>query len=266
VVHRKMLCVIVLGACAGASRGQQLQAPDELASQAASAANAASAQNYDWGMVRGYFSGGVVLSRDGNSFSRQDLFLAFNLDKTWRYHPEGTMRKLMVSTFLGTRLTSVPVGDEQSLAVRSRQAALVEFGAYLPFITTEWRVRGKDRNALFIAPLAKVGVQTGGGAPGMDADGRLSGLGLRMGHFGSCGTEGVAPETISYLDILWGRHAGAGNSHRWEMEGRLRVPDTPLMIGFDARIGNGQDDVRFVFGTRFDLAKAISRLRGVVGN
>ena len=46
------------------------------------------------------------------------------------------------------------------------------------------------------------------------------------------------------------------------VEGRLKVPYTGLQVGFDANLGAGRDDIRFLFGTRFDIGEAMSRIRG----
>ena len=48
---------------------------------------------------------------------------------------------------------------------------------------------------------------------------------------------------------------------RTMVEGRLKIPDTALQIGFDANLGHGRDDIRFVFGTRFDIGELFGRLR-----
>lgn len=47
---------------------------------------------------------------------------------------------------------------------------------------------------------------------------------------------------------------------RWAFEGRLKVPLMPLYVGFDANLGDGADDVRFLFGTKFDVGKLFSKL------
>jgi hypothetical protein len=44
-------------------------------------------------------------------------------------------------------------------------------------------------------------------------------------------------------------------------EGRLKVPGTPLHVGFNANGGQGRDDLRFVFGTLFDIGNVYRRLR-----
>ena len=89
-----------------------------------------------------------------------------------------------------------------------------------------------------------------------------------------------APELISWLDITTGRWENFeltiptgqldadGNpittrQRRWryQAEGRLKIPETPFMVGFDGNFGQGPDDLRFGFGMRFDVAKLIHRLK-----
>lgn len=47
---------------------------------------------------------------------------------------------------------------------------------------------------------------------------------------------------------------------RWGFEGRMMIPRVGFLIGFDANVGEGADDVRFIFGTRFDIGKLFKRL------
>src|SRR3954453_15588344 len=84
------------------------------------------------------------------------------------------------STFFETRLTSVPVTvqpcptaststtgrcsgtssnntDQFNTFVTSQKSARLAVGAYLPFIAKVWTYNGV-RNALFVGPLAKVGL------------------------------------------------------------------------------------------------------------
>jgi hypothetical protein len=51
------------------------------------------------------------------------------------------------------------------------------------------------------------------------------------------------------------------NPTRLMVEGRLKIPDTPMQIGFDANLGEGHDDLRFIFGTRFDIGALFERLK-----
>jgi hypothetical protein len=123
----------------------------------------------------------------------------------------------------------------------------------------------------------------------------FSGLGFAFGHQKLSGTTNQTPELISYLSIVWGhsetfeyidenlsvesdlkesskllrcettRVAVNGkvlvDPCRTMVEGRLRIPNTALQIGFNADLGDGHDDLRFVFGTRFDIGEAFARLR-----
>jgi hypothetical protein len=121
-------------------------------------------------------------------------------------------------------------------------------------------------------------------------------FGVRLGHFryprlrhpctafpndDNCDSfADYAPELISWLDITMGRWEnfeldiptgqlnGDGNpittrQRRWryQAEGRLKIPETPFMVGFDGNFGQGPDDLRFGFGMRFDVAKLIHRLK-----
>ena len=47
------------------------------------------------------------------------------------------------------------------------------------------------------------------------------------------------------------------------MEGRFRIPNLPFMIGFDSntRTGNSPGDLRFLFGTTFDLPCLYKKLK-----
>ena len=221
-------------------------------------AQAPAPAGYDWGMVRAYFSGGTVLSSGNADFSKQDIFLGFTLDKTWRYRPRGPHARMMVASFFDARLTSLPVDADGS-----HRAALVSGGVYVPFVTTEWMLGPKDRQALFIAPLIKAGFEGAAASAGAGSDlFRFYAAGARLGHIAACGTEGVAPETLSYLDATWSRWAGlAGRPWRLTVEGRLKVPATPLMVGFDATSGSGHDDLKILLGTRFDIGKLAQKLQ-----
>src|SRR5262245_8766858 len=100
-----------------------------LAAQAGAANDAAT----EWGRVRAYFSAGVVFSRDDAAFSRQEPFVAFNLDKNWR-----TGETLMINTFFETQLTSIAVSTGAAGVVSSQKAASMGAGVYLPVLTTRW--------------------------------------------------------------------------------------------------------------------------------
>lgn len=105
----------------------------------------------------------------------------------------------------------------------------------------------------------------------------------RMSPFADrdCETEAdYAPELVSWLDISRGKYENfavpvptgqlddGGNPitrleerWRWQAEGRLKIPETPFIVGFDGNFGDGPDDLRFGFGMRFELGKLIHRLK-----
>jgi len=154
----------------------------------------------------------------------------------------------------------------------------------------------RETNALFVAPLAKGGILTTTGQQtaeakqfGQDDIFNFYSFGGMIGHFRLHGRGGsqhfhpnrdVAPELISWLSITYGRWENFevetptgmkdATGHdilwrqrpwRWEALGRLKIPETPFIIGFDGNFGKGPDDLRFIFGTRFDMGKILHTLR-----
>ncbi|MCU1283934.1 MAG: hypothetical protein JWO13_284 [Acidobacteriales bacterium] len=282
----------------------------------------------DWGRVRAYFTSGILSSRERESFSKQDLFLSFSLDKTWRRlkndSAETTGSPVGINTFFESRLTAVPVAVTDNASggtgtggsstnntaasldsfLVSRKAALFQMGAYFPVVTARWEYNGAP-NGLFIAPLAKVGFETPTEAIQQPATGAtaatgvtitpvsnerfyvFSAYGVRLGHYKMASTENQAPELISHLDIFVGRFSNLETTMtlngtdfrkrllRAGMEGLLKVPSTPLVIGFSANLrlqgtpsssgvvkNFAKDDLRFLFGTKFDVGKLVAKIRG----
>jgi hypothetical protein len=152
----------------------------------------------DWGRVRAYFAGGVLVSNDQNSFSSSSSspFLLFNLEKTWILpgcaslnpptadptQPTECKKKSAVrgpgfTSFFETRLTAIPVQTGTSASttqstssssssggsLSSQKTARLGVGMYAPWVLTHWYY-DKKPNALFIGPLAKVGFDTLTGA------------------------------------------------------------------------------------------------------
>ncbi len=283
---------------------------------------------YDWGRVRGYFAGGVIFSKERDNFSKSDIFLDFTLDKNYlgRKHMD-------INTFFNARLTSIPVTAKDTTTsgttsgtsatnadttpcntpdcaafITSQKAAMMQAGVYVPlyadFMTWRREVRRLngtlsryERNALFLAPLAKGGILTVTGNTqtaeakqfGADDVFNFFSFGGMLGHFRLHTKEtaegweinpDIAPELISWLTISAGRWenfeievpSGQKNAAgqdilvrrrpwRYEALGRLKIPETPFIIGFDGNFGKGPDDVRFIFGTRFDIGKILHTLR-----
>jgi hypothetical protein len=248
------------------------------------------------GRVRSYFAGGLVLAHDNGNFTNANTFLSFNLDKNWVWGgPVGTLgtgprqyRRMMFNTYFETRLTAIPVATGDAIPVTSsRQAATLSAGAYAPFAITTWTDH-RDPYALTLGPISKVGFDTpitAGTGAACQADFYTDfGFGGRMGVSKMSYSKDVAPELVSYLDVVAGRFSNfdapalddGGRIHRpWrlQIEGVLKVPGYPLVIGFEANIrqnlGIGRawevtakDDLRFFFGTRFDAGRAMARLTG----
>ena len=301
------------------------------------------AVEYDWGRVRGYFAGGLILSKERDDFSKSDIFLDFTLDKTYLARPFGPFKNF--NTFFNARLTSIPVATSENAEagdgggegggdaaepcntpdcegfITSKKAALMQAGIYLPIygdLTTWYRkVTRQDhsfrweKNALFIAPLAKGGVMTITGDRETSEAQQFGGddvfnfysFGMMLGHqrlhsrrkrneFGNYefnplthkpiweANPNIAPELISWLTLSVGRWENfeimvptgqknaAGEEIKvrerpWRVEalGRLKIPETPFIIGFDGNFGKGPDDLRFIFGTRFDIGKLMRTLK-----
>ena len=145
-----------------------------------------------------------------------------------------------------------------------------------------------EKNALFIAPLAKGGIMTitddeetaEGQQFGGDDIFNFYSFGVMLGHFRLHENRNIAPELISWLTLSAGRWENF--EHRiptgekdplgedifvrrrpWRIEalGRLKIPETPFIIGFDGNFGKGPDDLRFLFGTRFDIGKIMRTLK-----
>jgi hypothetical protein len=160
----------------------------------------------------------------------------------------------------------------------SRKAALIHFGIYTPFYgrMTMWRYQGHP-NALFVAPVLRMGVQTiNRGDEALNFSGEeddnvyyfWSG-GLGIGHYKLSDSKDRAPELISYLHITRGKFENfrrlddspSFKPLRWAVEGRLKIPETPMQVGLDANFGRGPDSVSFVFATRFDIGELFGKLK-----
>jgi hypothetical protein len=209
--------------------------------------------------------------------------------------------------------------------ITSGQTAKVEIGAYMPFLISRWEHANKP-NALFLAPLAKVGIDTVTGPSSVTlltagGTGTTSqnfepiynnwSFGGRVGHMELGKSENKAPETYSYLDITFGPYSNLqsfichGSDHattlpststclqppsnpfvvangvdsrkrlyRLDIEGLLKIPETPFYVGLNANLGQktlgatgldrgfaAPDDLRFFFGTKFDIASVLMKFQ-----
>ncbi len=261
--------------------------------------------DFSWGRVRAFFSGGVIFSKEREDFSKQDIFLALNVDKNWIWS-----ERFNFNTYLDVRLTSLPINttDEETpdpldTFIASKKSALMQLGAYAPILLRKWKYPLKasyENNSLFIAPILKAGIQTITGEQtsaerinfGKDDVFNFGAFGLRFGHMNLSKTKDEAHEILSYLDITRGKWENfelifptidpvtgmqeqipdpndstktigvtfRERRWRWGFEGRLKIPSTPFQVGFDANLGDGADDVRFIFGAKFDIGRLFGKL------
>jgi hypothetical protein len=109
----------------------------------------------------------------------------------------------------------------------------------------------------------------------------LSG-GLRLGHLQEWNSWNVAPELLSYIDFTFGKWSSfaqcpstgcttdstgtvtnLNRPYLLGVEGRLKVPSTPLVLGFNTLTpitGTGKSDFRFTIGIKLDLGCVYSAL------
>lgn len=199
----------------------------------------------EWGRIRPYFSSGVAFSKENDSFSKQDLYVGFNLDKNWHKAPTWGF-----NTSFDARLTSVPVAAAQTQAatttgpiigrranqtgggstgspvdsfISSRKAALIAVTLYMPFYPNSWKWwYGDGQNAFFFAPIMKAGFDTltgGASSASTSIPGTVStsttirnqdfyhflGGGIRLGHYRLYNSWNVSHDLISYLDVMIGQ-------------------------------------------------------------
>jgi hypothetical protein len=194
----------------------------------------------------------------------------------------------------------------------SRKTARLAVGVYFPFTWTTWTYNNTP-NALFIAPLAKVGFDTPAGSlnqvqPSSSTNNGVTtnamtvqavnptsfynfyAYGARIGHYALTASTNRAPDLVSYLDVAVGRFSNLETLiqpqgalptnpvvrrrlYRIHLEGLLKIPTTPLVIGLNANVGQeavgvgggnivqrAGDDLRFLFGAKFDVAKLLSHI------
>lgn len=154
--------------------------------------------DYDWGLVRAYFTVGDLASQERDQFSHQDLFLAFRLDKTYAIGNSDDAsgkhsHRPGLNTYFDTRLTALPVavqacnkattscsntntsspGDGTTNPatidsyLNSQKTARLAFGVYAPILLNRWNVATRTASgtqdqpyALYVAPVIKTGFDT----------------------------------------------------------------------------------------------------------
>jgi hypothetical protein len=171
--------------------------------------------------------------------------------------------------------------------ISSRKAATLTGGATAPIIVTTWRHLHQPY-AMAIGPLAKIGLDTplsstlsSGVAATNDQFYTNFGFGSRLSVYRMSYSTNVAPESVVYIDVVTGRFSNFdvppsnplvryARPWRFAFEGILKIPNTPAFLGFSANIhqnfglGNSttvddaKDDLRFLFGVKFDAGKLFS--------
>ena len=195
--------------------------------------------------------------------------------------------------------------------IESRKAASFQTGVYLPLIAGQPWSSGHGIYSLFVAPLAKASLTTLAGnasaSSGSNETFPVTGrffssyaYGTRLGVFQHFRSRSAAPELISYLDFAVGRfgdlesfrdltleqnpNAGGSGPHeflryrpwRYSLEGLFKVPNSPIVVGFNANLGSrwpaaknlgetrpfiaAPDDLRFLIGAQFDFSKFLKAI------
>ncbi len=174
-------------------------------------------------------------------------------------------------------------------------SVMFQSAAYMPTYFKHWDREGDRRvDAAFIAPIAKFGYQGIRILAPARADAnsptkeeqiienrskvasremfQFFSYGVRIGHLSLPPNRNRAPDLLSYLDVTWGKWKNLRNfpnalpddtskvPTRLGIEGRLKLPSLPFIIGFDSNTGPGPDEFRFIFGTRLDLGNVLKKL------
>jgi hypothetical protein len=182
--------------------------------------------------------------------------------------------------------------DTLSSFLNSAKSAELQAGVYIPILLSVWS-HNNAPNAMFVAPVAHVGfiAPTASTTSGSTSVQPLNSanfynffnFGGRFGHFKLTKDKNAAPELLSYLDVAVGRYSnletlqfssttGTSSVRRWRVaiEGTLKLPSTPFLVGVSANIGQNltgpatikaaKDDLRFFIGARFDIGKLLAKL------
>lgn len=198
----------------------------------------------------------------------------------------------------GTAAAATPTNLDTFIA--SRKAAELQGGAYMPIILTTW-VHDKDPYGFTLGPIAKVGFITptdtvdanGNTVPALSQQNFYTqyGFGTRLGLSKLSYSHDVAPDLISYFDVMMGRYSQFDNNilpygadpatyrfhrpWRFAFEGAFKIPTLPFMVGVSANVhqnfglgksdtvNNAKDDLRFFFGTKFDVGNLFGKLKNL---
>lgn len=248
--------------------------------------------SFNWGRVRGEFTGGVVLSKENGEFSKTDPVFAATVLVNWL--PVTHKSRWSGFTYVDVRLTSVNTpttqmdmnAGETTGSPESRmapagegengngegggsfddqpKAGVIEMGIYFPLRLSGWSYGGKE-NSLFVAPLGKVGQETIREDVAVTMNDDLFsfiGAGVRIGHHQG-GTSGSMPGLLSYVDIVggrWSRFDPEGRQKwRLSVDGQIQIPGG-LAVGATLNIGSGRDDFRLLVTKTVDLGVVLKPL------
>jgi hypothetical protein len=101
---------------------------------------------------------------------------------------------------------------------------------------------------------------------------RMMTVGGRFGFLAFSPTPNRAPELVSYIDFTYGRFdnyfvqkyddpaGGVRFPWRLDVTGLLKIPVTPVYMGFDLNKGVGPDNLSIFVGLRTDLSSLLSKL------
>jgi hypothetical protein len=113
---------------------------------------------------------------------------------------------------------------------------------------------------------------------------------MMRSRIGQSANSNAPPESFSYIDVVTGRFSNLktlapildkdGNRtcstfpvRRWRIgiEGVLKIPASPFVLGFNANIGQklltpatiqgAKDNLRFFIGAKFDIGKLVGKLQ-----
>ena len=205
---------------------------------------------------------------------------------------QGDMSGLRAEGLPTTLQDSGGTSDPLDSFLASQKSAAFQFGLVAPMFheSMTWGFGG-NKHGLYIGPVVKFGFDSVREETKMvrqDPDDIFESYagGVRIGHMKLNPDKSQAPRSVSYLDITRGKFENFeacrdGNERvveieqgktcsdaggtlrspwRWGIEGRLRIPETPLLLGFQLNSGSNEDDIRFIVGATFDIGKVFSKL------
>jgi hypothetical protein len=254
------------------------------------------------GQINGQFASQSLflgLDVDNNWHASQNILLNTFFDAQLTSVPAAACAASTSATATSSGCSTASVNS----FISSQKAGVVKAGVYAPMTLAAWRWshEGSDQ-ALFVAPIIEGGVETLTSttqttASATSSPGTISTLsgqnvypfysgGVRFGHFGLSHSSNISPYLFSFLDITigqWQSFKQCVNSIcslngttqnptnlvlplMISLEGRLKVPKTPVVVGFDSYLPithtGVHGDLRFLFGVRLDVGCLYNAFKG----